>query len=130
MKYSEMKMADYLTPSDTDLSITDKRYIFSIRNRMVDIPTNFPSKSKNNDEKCKKCGDLETMKHLYLCDLNKENKNVKYEEIFGENLRNMKKVYKNFKTNYENKEKLRVTNPRDPLCDPLYLCSEYSNGNI
>ena len=130
IKYSEMKMADYLTPSDTDLSITDKRYIFSIRNRMVDIPTNFPSKSKNNDEKCKKCGDLETMKHLYLCDLNKENKNVKYEEIFGENLRNMKKVYKNFKTNYENKEKLRVTNPRDPLCDPLYLCSEYSNGNI
>ena len=70
------------------------------------------------------------MKHLYLCDLNKENRQVKHEEIFGGNLMKMKKVYQNLKTKYKNKGKIRVTNPRDPLCDPLYLCSEYSNGNI
>ena len=122
-------MANYLVPSDKGLSITDKRYIFAIRNRMIEIPTNFPSKNKNIDEKCEKCGETETMKHLYTCDLNQENYNIKYEEIFGENLEKMKKVYKNFKTNYENKGKLKVTNPQDPLCDPLSSLFEYSNGN-
>ena len=57
-------MADYLTPSDKELSITDKRYIFAIRNRMIDIPTNFPSKNRNNDEKCRKCGDIESIKTI------------------------------------------------------------------
>ena len=32
--YSELKMADYLVPSDQGLSITDKRYMFAIRNRI------------------------------------------------------------------------------------------------
>ena len=51
-------------PSDKELSITDKRYIFAIRNRMIDIPTNFPSKNRNNDEKCRKCGDIESIKTI------------------------------------------------------------------
>ena len=38
----------------------------------------------------------------------------------------MKKVYQKYKTNYENKEKL---SPGDPLCDPLSLFCEDSNGN-
>ena len=59
-------MADYLTPSDKELLITDKKYIFAIRNRMIEIPTNFPSKNRNNDENCRKCGDIETMKPLYI----------------------------------------------------------------
>ena len=38
-------------PSDKELSITDKRYIFAIRNRMIDIPKNSPSNHRNNDDK-------------------------------------------------------------------------------
>ena len=135
IKYSEMKMADYLIPSDKGLSITDKRYIFAIRNRMIEIPANFPSKSRNIDENCKRCGDKETMKHLYICDLSEKNNNIKYEEIFGENLEKMKIVYQNFRIKYENKGKhenkgkQNIIIPRDPLCDPLSSVFEYSNGN-
>ena len=81
------------------------------------------------DENCKNCGERETTKHIYTCDQNKENQEnniLKYEEIFGENLKNMKKVYLRFKTSYENKEK---NSPGDPLCDPLSLFCEDSNGN-
>ena len=53
--------------SNTDVCIiTDKRYILAIRNRMIEIPKNFPSNNRNNDEKCRKCGDIETTKHLYI----------------------------------------------------------------
>ena len=62
---------------------------------------------------------------VHICDLN----NVEFEEIFGENLMKMKKVYNNFKTNYENKGKLTEISPQDPFCDPLSLLFEYSNGN-
>ena len=67
--------------------------------------------------------------NIYTCDQNKENQEnniLKYEEIFGENLKNMKKVYLRFKTSYENKEK---NSPGDPLCYPLSLFCEDSNGN-
>ena len=92
--YSEIQMAIYLKPNDEGLTIADKRYIFAIRNRMIYLQTNFPS-NKNRDENCKNCGERETTKHVYLCDQNKENKEnniIQYEEIFGENLKNMKKV--------------------------------------
>ena len=41
----------------------------------------------------------------------------------------MKKVYQLFKTNYEIHGKENISNPRDPICDPLFSLSEYSNGN-
>ena len=121
INYLEMKMAEYLKPYGNILTISDKRYIFSMRNRMVQIPTNFPLKDKNTDENCKKCGKKENMKHIYMCSLRKENTEEKYEMIFGENLEQMKKVYLKFKDNYENREKQKtiVINPRDPNCDPL-----------
>ena len=36
------------------------------------------------------------LKQLYICDLNRENNNVEYEEIFGENLIKMKKSIQQF----------------------------------
>ena len=121
INYLEMKMAEYLKPYGNILTISDKRYIFSMRNRMVQIPANFPIKNKNTDENCKQCGKGENMKHIYMCRLRKENTEEKYEMIFGENLEKMKKVYLQFRNNYENREnqKTIVINPRDPNCDPL-----------
>ena len=40
MQYSSLKMAEYLLPQNNNLSITDQQYIFSIRNRMVEIEYN------------------------------------------------------------------------------------------
>ena len=43
-------------PNEENLTIEDKRYIFAIRNRMIQIPTNFPSKYQNKNENCKISG--------------------------------------------------------------------------
>ena len=53
IEYSEIKMAEYLMPYGESLTISEKRYIFSMRNRMIEIPANFPTKYKNNDVNCK-----------------------------------------------------------------------------
>ena len=39
----------------------------------------------------------------------------------------MKKVYNQFKSKYEDREKY-LSFPLDPICDPLFSC-ELSNGN-
>ena len=83
--YNEIKMADYLLPYGESLSISEKRYIFSMRNRMIPIPENFPNKNQNKDEKCKQCKQTENMKHIYICNMNQENKDIQYEKIFGDN---------------------------------------------
>ena len=46
IQYSCIEMAEYLTPSNEKLSITEKQNLFSVRNRMCKIPSNFP-KSEN-----------------------------------------------------------------------------------
>ena len=114
-------MAEYLKPYGNILTISDKRYIFSMRNRMVQIPSNFPIKDKNTDENCKQCGKREDMKHIYMCGSRKEKTKENYEIIFGENLEQMKRIYLKFKNNHENREnhKIIITYPRDPNCDPL-----------
>ena len=57
-------MADYyLLPNNQALSISEKQYIFAIRNRMVQIEINFP---KNETGKKCICGDTMTMKHIYI----------------------------------------------------------------
>ena len=61
------------------------------------------------------------MKHVYMCNMNQENKDIHYEEIFGDNRKQLKRIYTQFKTNYENREKIKTNenHPRDPFCDPL-----------
>ena len=95
---------------------------------MIQIPYNFPAKNRNIDEKCQICGERETMKHIYICKWDNENNNIEYEEIFGNHMKKMKKVFTQFKVKYENRENRRNL-PRDPICDPLVLTNEISNGN-
>ena len=44
--YSEIKMAEYLLPNDANQTISQKQDIFEVRNRMLPIRHNFPSKEK------------------------------------------------------------------------------------
>ena len=62
--------------------------------------------------------------------MSKENENLKYEMIFGENRKQMKRISVQFKTNYENRENININNPRDPQCDPLISLLEISYVNI
>ena len=129
MKYSSLKMAEYVLPNE-EFSITEKRQIFSIRNRMVNIENNF--RGKKIGKTCL-CGNIEYMKHVYTCKLYiTENEMIEYEEIYGEDVRTMRKVFDRFQNNFEQREQnlKQNNNPRIPgrRVDPLYN-DLYSNGN-
>ena len=84
---------------------------------MIDIPNNFSSKSEH---KCE-CGEIETMSHIYQCELYTEGKQaLPYDKIFCGNLIEEIEVYKKFKQNLEKRDKMKqISYPRD--FGPLYL---------
>ena len=57
IKYNEFQMAEYLLPNEILKSIEDQRYLFAIRNKMIEIPANF-----GKYEKCIR-GENEKMSH-------------------------------------------------------------------
>ena len=61
IEYKNLEMADYLLPINAELNIENKRRMFSIRNRMIYIKSNF--NQRNQEKKCL-CGDKETMEHI------------------------------------------------------------------
>ena len=62
-------MADYLLP-DSKLSITQKRRLFSIRNKMLEIPENY---SSDIVQTFCFCGEREVISHIYYCNILKNN---------------------------------------------------------
>ena len=85
IEYKSLKMAEYLSPLSTGISIEDRRKLFAIRNNMIDIPSNM--KSRNENVKCL-CGEKESQKHILECKLlNDVDPSVEYEKVFNGNLR-------------------------------------------
>ena len=127
IEYPRIEMAEYLLPND-EFTIEDQRNLFSMRNRMVDIPSNFVS-SEKNESKCL-CGEKENMRHIYSCKyLNSEEPDEAYENIFSENLRTQSKVFIRFENNlktreeYLNKEMLKNETDHVIHCDPpFFIC--------
>ena len=123
IKYSELKMAEYLLPGYENITIEEQRNIFSIRNRMVEIHHNFPT--TNIKEICW-CGEEVTMKHIYICE-NKSDKNEtkkpNFEDIFDENVIQQKEVNRIFQKNIQKrKDKTEEILTNAILSeDPLYF---------
>ena len=138
IKYSCLKMADYLMPNEEGLSISDQRDIFSVRNRMTPIPANFSS--KKTEHICV-CGETEDMKHIYVCQYwNTTDENVDYDLIFTDNMKQLKKVYNRFVQSYKNRENYITEKEENgktkdiithviPNRDPLFSVIGHSNGN-
>ena len=120
IKYASLGMAEYLLPND-ELTISEQRYVFSMRNRTKRINNNFP---ENTNKSTCLCGKIEDMKHIYCCKIyNNENEEEEqeYEKIFENNVRNIKKIYEKFKKNFEKREQKQEDNkPRILNVDPLY----------
>ena len=139
IKYSCLKMADYLMPNEVGLTISDQRDIFSVRNRMTPIPANFSSKKT---EYICVCGETEDMRHIYVCQYwNNTNENVDCDLIFTDNMKQLKKVYNRFVQSYKNRENYiteKEENDKNediithviPNRDPLFSVIGHSNGNI
>ena len=95
--YEGFEMPSYLQPNENGLSIDDQRYIYALRNKMVDIPANYGSASD-----CV-CGGNEDILHIFNCKyLNKENEaKMKYESIYTNNISEQIKVLRRFQENME-----------------------------
>jgi hypothetical protein len=55
-------MSEYLLPFNSELSIEGKQRLFSARNKMVNISSNFSSSKLETN--CI-CGEQESMQHIY-----------------------------------------------------------------
>ena len=130
--YSELKMSEYLMPNMENISIDDRRKIFEIRNRMLPIPTNFPSNKNKDDTRCW-CGETEDTEHIYLCKYwTEQSGQYPFDIIYTDNMPKLVKVYDQFKDNYKKREEYQneIENPHaTPLRDPLLSVTDYSNGN-
>ena len=105
--YDRIETAYYLMPNN-ELSIEQKKKIFSIRNRMFNIPSNFVSREKNTN-KCV-CKQREDMEHIYECRyLNENTVEIKFEEIFGEKIKSQKKILERFE------KSVNMRNSKDKL---------------
>ena len=114
MKYDSLELSEYLQPINDELSIEQKREMFSVKNRMIDIPYNFPRKNMHNI--CV-CGETEDMSHIYNCEmLNIDEPNLSYETIYTGNMKQQIEVYKIFKQNLDKREfiKSEIETPCDP----------------
>ena len=123
IEYSTLEMADYLSPYSQKLSIVEKQKVFSIRNRMVEIPYNYG----NSEELCI-CGDKENMSHIYSCKkLNKDKFEISFENIYTRNLYKQFEVFTRFEENMNRRNKFKLEVPGDQNSDPL-SCNQSSFG--
>ena len=127
--YKKLEMAEYLMPYETRLKIEDKRKLFSLRNRMIDIGNNF-----GKTEKCSKCKTKEDMEHIFYCEYwSKQENDIPYEKVYNGNLNEQIDILRIFEKKFEkrNEERLKSKNPScDPnCCDPLFFV-QYRNGYI
>ena len=119
IEYTQLEMAEYLLPINKKLTIEKKREMFSVRNRMINIESNF--KNRKQTPKCL-CQKEENMEHIWNCQLFKvkgEN-NGKFEQIFKGNLKEQIEIFEQFIEKFErynsmkNEKKKINTYPGDP----------------
>ena len=72
--------------------------MFAIKNRMLNIPANFPQ--PNIEQKCI-CGEKDDMKHIHNCEIinNCEQIDLEFEKIFEGNISEQIKVFRKFERN-------------------------------
>ena len=120
--YPQVEMSEYFMPNN-ELSIEDRRKLFSIRNKMYQISSNFCSK-KNNTSKCV-CQETEDIEHIYICKkLNEEEAQVEYEKLFCGNMNELTYILRRYEENLEKREqfineKNEETASHVILTDPL-----------
>ena len=101
--YSSMQMSEYLLPTNEKLTIDEKRRLFAVKNKMIDIPSNFP-KGRSESETICFCGQREDMNHIYECDIYNEEVFSNYEEIYNGEINEQITIFKRFEENFEKRK--------------------------
>ena len=114
IRYTELKTQLYLL-SGTNLTTQDQKQIYLIRTRSIDCKANFPSKF-GFDKKCiiDSCLAEDNQKHIYKTSCyNSQNTSnnlminqLKYEDIYRDNLEKQLNVKNIFFKKYKQREKL------------------------
>jgi hypothetical protein len=112
MEYNRMDMAEYLLPTNNELSIESKRRLFAARNKMIDIPSNISS--SKTETKCI-CEEQESMKHLYKsCKMLNISENISpYEQIYSGKASEQIKVLQKLEQNLKMRDNLLKEEPCD-----------------
>ena len=110
IRYTCMEMSEYLLPTTKKLSISEKRKMFAIRNKMIDIPSNFSSSSEKIE--CL-CGEIENMEHVYKCEKEVE---LPYEKVYNGNLEEQSEIFRIFEKQLD-RRKTKLDEIELP-CDP------------
>ena len=127
IKYTEIQMAEYLLPKNSNLTISQKQKLFSVRNRMIEISENFPN--KHMEDKCP-CGQPETIIHIYNCEtLNTgERITIEYEQIYNGKLQDQIRIFEKLESNLNHREQMKQNEIEDTPCDPSVIRYSFSNG--
>ena len=118
-------MSEYLLPSTCSLTIEEKQEMFSMKNKMIKIPANFPQNKKIQS----KCGELENMENVYKYELfndgNNDEEKLEYGKIYSGNISEQIKVFRNMKKCLEKRsefENMKSDNEEEELpCDPSLI---------
>ena len=129
MNYPSLEMADYLLPYNDKMDIEEKQRLFAVKNRMVEIPSNFGK----SDSICI-CGTKENMSHIYSCQyLNEKKESQPYGNVQNGKLNEQIEIFRRFENNMKERNKIKMNlevekvgqirrfnkHPCDPSCDPL-----------
>ena len=114
-KYEDLSMSEYLLPTNKTLTIAEKQTMFSVKNRMIRIPANFP---KPKTEYNCVCNEKEDMQHIYYCEILNKGRSTKieYEKLYNGTISEQIEIFRQFERNMEEREQLlkEETSPRDP----------------
>ena len=105
-----------LGASETMKNIEDQRYLFAMRNKMIEIPANI-----GKEENCI-CGKMENMSHIYYCYGTKEN--LPYEKLYNGKLKEQETIMRRFRNNMEIRKKLI----HEIAGRSANFCKDISNG--
>ena len=112
IKYSELKLAEYLQPIYAKISIDERRKIFAMRNKMIqEVEDNFG----NHDKICI-CKETESMKHIYNCKtLNSSEIRYDYEDIYEEDVKKQIEIVRRFEESMKHRTNTKENSRRSFL---------------
>ena len=119
ISYNKLEMAEYLLPYNASLTIEQKCELFAVKNRMTQIPYNFPKTKEKH--KCW-CSEIEDMNHIYNCLLygNDKKESISYNKIYNGKLEEQIEVFTIFKQKLKQREQI-ITEIELP-CDLTIHC--------
>ena len=113
-------MAEYPLPSTSEITVDKKQKLFSVRNKMVDIPANFQDSKIRTD--CL-CGEAENMEHLYECKILNENEPVlPYQKVYCGNINEQIEVFNRIEKNLEKRIELKNSEEKLPCDTQVIRC--------